>query len=308
MLLMNSTKNASRNMDKSPEGLIDEVLKMDRLLYLMTIQGKKSMTSLKMTREVLALKNNLKPEQVDHKKVARNNPNINKRLKDMADLGILNDRGGEYSLSLIGSLIIDELTRLFSNIEVLRKYKWFFDTHDYAVIPSQQIREIYKIQFARQCEDTIEYQREIENNTLRTNYGIRIATEHLHDIPNWIMEELKLGNLNLKLIYHFKEPFKLNYNDENEQKLWRDLTQEALPGVELRYLILTDRNPIGIRIIDEKWAIFSLFEIYEKRLNRPRSFYGTHNLFINWIEDVFSNIWNSSKSLKCSNLWNVSYD
>lgn len=282
----------------SPEFLIGEILKMDRLLYLRIIKEKGSLKSLQVTREILAIRKNLKPEQIGAKEANRKNPNINKRLQDMVGLGILDVHKGRYSLSPIGHLLVDELTRLNSNIEILGKYEWFFNTHDYSVIPSQQFREIYKLQFAEQCENNFDYRREIERNTGNTSYGIHIATEYLHDIPTWIIDELRQNHLTLKLTYQFKKPFKINSNDEEELKLWRNLIQDVPPGLELRYSILKDRNPIGIRIIDDKWAIFSLYEKAEKKLNRPRSFYGTHEQFVAWIKNVFLDLWNKSKSFK----------
>ena len=71
-------------------GIIHEILKMDRFLYLGIIQNKEYLTSLQMTREILALKSNLEPEKIEEKAILRNNPNINKRLKDLTDLGVLN--------------------------------------------------------------------------------------------------------------------------------------------------------------------------------------------------------------------------
>ena len=295
---MNYASSTKEDKGVLPENLIDEVLKMDRLLYLKIIQKKESLTSLQMTREILALKDNLRPEQIENKEITRNNPNINKRLKDLSDLKILNDREGRYSLSPIGFLIIDELTRLNSNIAVLTEYKNFFDLHDYTVIPPKQFREIHKLRFAKQCKDAIEYTKLINENTQKTEYRICIVSERLHEIPSWIIDELKRGNLTLKLIYHFEEPFKLNYDDEEEQRLWKDLTQETLLKVELRYLALKDRNPIGIRIIDRGWAILTLPKTIDNRLDRPLSFEGTNKQFVNWVEDVFLDIWDKSKPLE----------
>ena len=275
---------------------------MDRLNYLEIIQEKKSLTSLQMTREILASKKGITLEQVKYDDITKNNPNINKRLKDLADLEILNDKEGKYSLSPIGSLLIDELSKLKADVEIIRNYKWFFDTHDYTLVPLQQFREIHTLQFATQCNDYFEYKKEIENNTAKTVHEIYLVTERLHDIPSWIMEEFKQGNFSLKLSYLFKEPFKINSDDEEEQNLWKELTQEKYSTIELRYLVLDNKNPIGIRIIDKSWAIFALFEYAENKLNRPRSFYGTHKKFVAWIEDIFSDIWNESKPLDINNI------
>jgi predicted transcriptional regulator len=294
--LMSYYREPPVNEDK-PEKLVDEILKMDRLLYLSIIEKKKSLSSLQMTREVLALKKGISPKDVSDKEIARNNPNINKRLKDLADREILIDKGGKYSLSLMGFLIIDELTKLSSNIEVFRKYRWFFNTHDYTVIPRQELREIHRLQLAEECQDAIEYVRTIENSILEARNGICIATEHLHDIPNWIIQELEEGTLFLKLIYQFREPFGINYDDEDEIKLWRSLAEKTLPRAEFRYLTLEYRNPMGIRIIDGNWAIFNLFEMAEEKLNRSRSFYGKHEQFVTWVESIFTNLWIKSKPL-----------
>ena len=99
--LMNKNDAASEENNKSFIGydnslaedtaeIIREILKMDRFLYLNIIQDKEYLTSLQMTREILALKSNLKPEKIEEEAILKNNPNINKRLKDLTDLGVLN--------------------------------------------------------------------------------------------------------------------------------------------------------------------------------------------------------------------------
>ena len=292
----------SKQVNPCSEELIDEILKMDRLLYLNIIREKGSLTSLNMTREILALKKNVKPEEVKDNEISRKNPNINRRLRDLAEMEILGDQGGSYSLTSLGILISDGLSQLASGIDVIRKHARFFNTHDYTVIPPQNFREIYTLQFAKQSNDYFEYLRELDKNTTKIGEKIRIITDRLHDIPGWIIKEFILGSLKLELIYQFWEPFKVNSNDEEEQNIWRELTQVISPNIEIRYLILKNRNPIGIRIIDQEWAVFNLYEQAEEKLNRPRSFYGQDERFITWIEDIFLNIWNRSESLPISKL------
>ena len=302
---MAENKNASGKNSEPAENLISEILKMDRVLYLRIIQEKETLTSLQMTREVLALKSNLAPDQITDKKINKNNPNINKRLKELADLGILNDYEGSYSLSSIGSLIVDDLTRLRSNIKVLMKHKDFFDSHSYSAIPLEQFREIYNLQFADQCVDAIDYNKEIERNTSLVGHEIRIVTERLHDIPGWIMEELKKGTLTLRLVYQFEELFKINSTDREELELWKDLTEEAFPSVKLRYMTLEDKDLIGIRIVDKKWALLNLSTLKDKKPDRSTSFYGKDKRFVNWIEGIFSNVWHISKTLNSDKIFEM---
>ena len=302
---MNANNKASERYLDSVEDLISEILKMDRLLYLRIIQEKESLTSLQMTREVLALKSNLTPDQIKDKKINKNNPNINKRLKELSDLGILNDYEGRYSLSSIGSLVVDDLTRLRSNIKVLTKHKDFFDTHNYSAIPPEQFREIYNLQFANQCVDAIDYNKEIEKNTSLVGHEIRIVTERLHDIPGWVVEELKKGTLTLRLVYQFEELFKINSTNREELELWKNLTEEAFPSVKLRYMTPEDKAPIGIRIVDKKWALFHLSILKDKKPDRSTSFYGEDKRFVNWVEDIFSNMWNESKTLDAANIFEM---
>jgi predicted transcriptional regulator len=296
-MLMNRNENASKGKNEPPEKLINEILNMDRLLYLKIIQEKESLSSLEMTREVLALKSKIKPEQVEDKKILKYNPNINKRLKYLSDLGILNDYNGQYSLTSIGFLLIEELPILKLNIGILKKHDWFFRNHDYTVIPTRLFREIHTLQFAEQCKDAIEYNTIIVENIGKTNLEIRIVTDRVHDIPSWIIEELKKGNLALKLVYYFRKPFQPNSDDENELKLWADLTEQYLPKAEFRYLTFKDKKPIEILIIDKEWALFNLYELAEDRLDRSISFYGAHEQFVDWVENIFSSIWDESKPL-----------
>lgn len=301
---MNRNEDASKRKNEPPEKIINEILNMDRLTYLEIIQEKESLSSLEMTREVLALKSKVKPDQVEDKKILRYNPNINKRLKDLHDLGILNDRNGQYSLTSIGFLLIEELPILKLNIGILRKHDWFFSNHDYTVIPTRLFREIHTLQFVEQCKDAIEYNTIVIENTVKTNLEIRIVTDRIHDIPGWIIEELRKGSLSLKLVYYFRKPFQLNSNDEKELRLWADLTEQSLPKAEFRYLTFEDKNPIGIRIIDKKWALLNLYEIAEDRLNRSISFYGTHKQYISWVENIFLCFWDESSHLMANQVEN----
>jgi predicted transcriptional regulator len=300
MLPMNINRNPHGNTEAkgenlSSEELVDETLKMDRLLYLKIIIERGPLTSLQITREILARKKKIDREEVRNCDVSRKNPNINKRLRDLADIGILVDQNGIYSLAPLGVLISDNLSQLISCIDVIRKYEWFFSTHDYTVIPPQKLREVHKLQFAKQCNDYFEYTYELESNTTKIDKEMRIVTDRLHDIPDWIIQEIKRNNLELELVYQFWKPFKMNFDEE--KSLWEELTQGISSSIEIRYLMLKDKNPIGIRIIDQKWAIFSLYEYGEGKLNRPRSFYGEDKQFLAWIEDIFSIIWNNSKLL-----------
>jgi len=275
---------------------------MDRLLYLEIVHERESLTSLQMTSEILTLEKKGRKEEITEKEIENRNPNINKRLRDLNRLGILDDKEGEYSLSPIGFLILDELKRLKLNIRVLHKHRHFFDDHDYTVIPSQQFREIHKLQYAEQCKDALEYGKIIEENTAKTRHKIRIVTDRLHDIPGWIRQELREGHLALDLVYQFRKPFEKNSDDQDEQELWNEIVLKDLPTVELRYLSLEDRNPIGIRIIDEDWAILNFFNISEGILDRSKSFHGIQVQFVHWVENLFSSIWSFSKELEVNNL------
>ncbi len=281
-----------------PEKVIDEILNKDRLLYLELIKKNNSLSSLQVTQEILALRSKMEPGSVENKKILRENPNVNARLRDLVELGVLNEHGGEYSLSSIGSLVVEKLPALMSNIEVLTTYKQFFDTHDWTVIPPQQFHDIYKLQFAKQCKDAVDYNSIILNQTEKTEHKIHIATDRLHSIPSWIMHEIGQGNVTFELIYQFKELFKLNFNDEEERNLWKNITEMDSFLSNCRYLPLEDRNPVGVRIIDDTWALFNLFEINGKTLDRPKSFYGTDERFVGWIKDMFRGIWEKSKSFE----------
>ena len=101
----------AKQVNPSSEKLIDEILKMDRLLYLKIIREKGPLTSLNMTREIIALKKNVNPEEVKDNEISRKNPNINRRLRDLAEMEILDDQGGSYSLKPLGILISDGLSQ-----------------------------------------------------------------------------------------------------------------------------------------------------------------------------------------------------
>lgn len=274
-------------MDKSTNEMLREIVQKDRWLYLKIIQEKKSITSTDMTREISALKGKRKPDV----------GNLTRQLRKLTELGLLNDTKGEYSLTPISSIIINELPKVELGTEILRKYKTFFDTHDHSAIPSQQFLEIHKLRHAKQCEDIIGYFNILGISTPKANNWMYISTDYLHYLPREFREKMKQRKLTLKLIYQFRKPFRLNFGDDEEKEIWKDLTHMDSPTVELRYLMLRDRNPIGIRIIDEKWALFSILEMVENTLDRSNSFYGEHEQFVSWVKDIFSSIWEISEPL-----------
>lgn len=287
----------NRTLRKDAVDLIHEMVQMDRWNYIDIIQEKKGVTSAEMTREILAKRKKCKPKDVKKTEIKRNNPSINARLGNMTDLGLLNNYKGKYVLTSMGIFISKSFTRLDSKIGILRKYKTFFDTHDYGVIPSQLFLEIHRLHHAKQCDTDIEYYKEMAERTRRAEYRICTATDHLHDIPEEFRKKMKQGELVLRLIYQFRKPFELNFGDDEEREIWEDLTHMDSSTVELRYLTLEDRSPIGIRIIDDGWALFNLSSASDNMLNRSKSFYGTDKRFVSWVEDIYSSLWEMSEPL-----------
>ena len=289
-------------ISKKNISILREISNTDRLIYLKILQKWEPMSSAQVTQVIISIKKKQSLKEINEENEFKKNcPNVTGRLTKLSKLGVLNKDDQNFSISPIGFFLINLMEIMDADIKVITNYKKFLDFHDYSVIPPQDISGIYNLQFSNQCTTPMEYTDILTTKTGGTSEQIKIITDCLHDIPNWILEEIKKENINFKLIYQFKSLFEINSHDEKEYKLWRDLLQDPVKG-EFRFLSQDKRNPIGIRIIDDKWALLNLYEFTNKELNRSRSFYGEDSRVVSWIIDIFSSYWNNANKFTSDNI------
>jgi predicted transcriptional regulator len=288
-------------LKKETISIIKEILNADRLRYLKILQKWGPMSSTEVTQVIIAIKKMQSLKEINENDTKKHYPNISARLTELNKLGVLNKDDLNFSISPVGFFLINLMEIMDADIKVITKNKQFLDFHDYSVIPSQEISGIYNLQFSNQCATEIDYHHILEEKTGGVSEQIKIITDRLHDIPYWICKEIKNGSINFKLLYQFKNPFKINSNDEEEYTLWKYLLQDPVKG-ELRFLSQSGGSPIGIRIINDRWALLNLYEFTEEKLNRSRSFYGEDSRFVSWVIDIFWNYWNNANKLTCENI------
>jgi predicted transcriptional regulator len=283
---------------------LKKILNTDRLQYVKILQKWGPMSNAQVTQIITALNKRKSLKEINEGDIKNKKPNVYTRLVELEELGILNKKDQNFSISPVGFFLINLMEIIEGNINVLIENKQFLDFHDYKVIPSQEISRMSNLQFSNQCTSEIEYSHMLEEKTGGVTKQIKIITDRLHDIPKWIRKEITEGNITFKLIYQFKNPFRINSNDEDEYRIWNDLLQDTIKG-ELKFLSQDGESPLGIRIIDDEWALLNFYEFTEQKLNRSRSFYGDDTRFVSWIIDIFWNYWDNANSLTNVNIGKI---
>jgi predicted transcriptional regulator len=265
-------------------GLMSELLNMDRLEYLRIIeQSEKGAKSMDIAEEIL------KPKGIPSPKEIRNeNIKVNKRLRRLVDLEVLNSsEKGVYTISSFGYLLVDSWRELNEKVGTLNRFREFFDTHYVEDIPQEFLRQIYKLNGADVTLNPIQWMKEVTRYMRKIERKFYNVTEYIHDIPDEILEKKLEGEIEeISILYQFHKYPELNYPDEKD--LFDDLVKAH---AEFRYLILENRHPIGIRVVDEKWATFGLARKSDGVLDRDRTLLGTDKNFISWCRDLMYHMW-----------------
>jgi predicted transcriptional regulator len=270
--------------------LMAELLNIDRLEYLEIIRDSENGTkSLDITKKILKSRGITQKE-----KIRKENIKVNKRLRKLVDLGILVSGGkGEYKMSSLGYLLLDSWKELTEKAETMEKFHEFFESHYVEEIPHEFLRQINRLKGADLVNNPVRWVREVSDHMHEIERKFYNLTEYLHDIPKEIIEKKEKKRIKeISIIYQFKEYPVLNYSDEKKELFDRLIKA----GAEFRYITLENRHPIGIRIIDEKWATFGLEAISdkrtsEKRLDRTQTLIGTDPEFIKWCRELMYHIW-----------------
>ncbi|MGC1122456.1 MAG: hypothetical protein WBA22_15295 [Candidatus Methanofastidiosia archaeon] len=275
-------------------GLMSELLNMDRLEYFRIVeQSEKGAKSIDIAEEILKSKG-----ITSAKEIKNENIKVNKRLRKLVDLKVLSSsEKGVYTISSLGYMLIDSWRELNEKVETLDKFREFFDTHYVEDIPQEFLRQIYRLNGADVTLNPIQWMKEVTRYMKKIERKFYNVTEYIHDIPDEILEKKLEGKIEeISILYQFHKYPELNYPDEKE--LFDDLVSAH---VEFRYLTLENRHPMGIRVVDEKWATFGLARKSDETLDRDRTLIGTDKNFVSWCRDLMYHMWHfEAKPLKTS--------
>lgn len=182
---------------------------------------------------------------------------------------------------------MDSWRELNEKVETLSKFRDFFDTHYVEDLPREFLRQVYKVSEAELTRTPVRWMKEVAKYMKKIERKFYNCTEYLHDIPDEILEKKVAGDIEqISILYQFYRYPELNYPDEKE--LFDELVEAE---VEFRYLILAPRHPIGIRIVDEKWATFGLTRKMDNELDRDHTLIGTDRDFVSWCRDLMYHVW-----------------
>lgn len=273
-------------MQTNLPSLMSELLNKDRFNYLEIIANSEDGAgSFDVAKEILRLRGITRIKEIRKENIV-----VNKRLRNLVNLGILIPvEMGKYRISSLGYLLLRSWKDLRKNAESLGKFREFLDTQYISTLPHEFFREIYKLGKTTVTENPVQWEDEVREYMKRIEHDFYNLTEYIHDFPSDVIERKKKGEIEIMIIYQFKKYPEFNYSDEKKELL----SELAEAGAECRYITLEkNRHPIGIRIVDDKWATFGLTRIGEWHLDRAHSFVGSNSKFITWCRDLFFHIWN----------------
>ncbi|MBU7046515.1 MAG: hypothetical protein HXS54_08765 [Theionarchaea archaeon] len=289
--------------------VVSELLNMDRFEYLDIIEKGNGAKSLDVTRELLHSRG-----ITDPKEITKENIKVNKRLRRLVDLGVLVSEEGVYNISSLGRLLMISKDELKKNAETMEKFHGFFETHYVDDLPPEFFRQIYKLRNAELTELPVQWVQEVIRSMNKIERKFYNMTEYLHDIPEEFIDRKiaemkaektgkvdvekgigKTGKIEIVIIYQFHNYPHLNFSREKE--LFKKLIDAE---AEFRHINLEEgKRPIGIRIVDEKWATFGLARRSDDRLDREQAFIGSNIEFISWCRDLVYHKWSfEAKPLK----------
>lgn len=262
--------------------IISELLKKDRLEYINMIrESEEGLKSLEIAEEILK-RRKIKEEG----KLPGENVLVNKRLRGLTRLGILVSRKGRYNLTALGHLVIDSWDSMSEKIDIADKFGDFFEDHVFESVPKEFSSLIFKLRNTKVTENASQWDRILREEMKKTRRKLYNLTTYLHDFPDEILQKKIRGEIDIAITYQFRKYPQLNYSDE------KNLFDRLIAaGVELRHITLKNRHPIGIRIVDEKWATFLLPKVNQKELDRDHAFIGNDPEFISWCRDLMYHIW-----------------
>lgn len=260
-----------------------ELLNKDRFKYIeMIMNSDKGLGSFEITQAILESRG-----ITGDRWITIENSKINKRLRKLVNLGILAQKEeGKYSLSSLGYLMIDSWKKLAEKADTMNKFSEFFNNHIVADIPEEFFGQIYKLRNANLTENAVQWKESLARHMKEMDRKLYNLTQYFHDFPEEVIEKKRKEMVEIVIIYQFDKYPELNYQGEKE--LFDKLVEV---GVELRYINLENRHPIGIRLVDDKWTTFLLSRLSDGKLDRDQVLIGEDREFISWCRDLMYHMW-----------------
>ena len=263
--------------------LMKELLRKDRLAYVEIImKSEEGARSIEIAEEILG-----KTGITEHSKIKKENIVVNKRLRTLVDLGILiSHNKGKYKVGSLGYLLLDSWKNIAEKAETMEKFGSFFEDHLVKDIPKEFFRQMYRLRSAELTENATHWGNMLRKQMEQTERKLYNMTQYLHDYPEEVLEKRRREEIDIVIIYQFNDYPMLNFSDE--KKLFDKLVDVK---VDFRYINLEKKHPIGVRVVDEKWATFLLPKIGGKQLDREHAFVGIDQEFVSWCRDFVYTIW-----------------
>ncbi len=279
---------------KDSRRLMTELLNKDRFQYIeMIVNSKEGIGSREIAEKILESRGITEEIEIVNENVV-----VNKRLRSLVKLGILISDEGKYELTSLGRLLLDSWHEIAEKMDTMNRFGNFFDNHLVDDIPKEFFRQIYKLKNAKLTENPLQWIQVLEGQMENMETKSYNMTQYLHTFPDKVIEKKKSGEIDIVIIYQFENYPQLNHFDE---KPLFDKLVEA--GAEFRFIKLENRYPIGIRVVDDKWANFLLPRVSEKELDRDHVFYGNDADFVSWCRDLMYHIWSfEAKPLNTENV------
>lgn len=265
-----------------------ELLNKDRLGYIeMIMNSKDGVGSREIAEKILESRGITEEGEIVNENVV-----VNKRLRSLVKLGVLVSDKGKYKLTSRGSLFLDSWHEIVEKMDFMNKFGDFFDYHLVDDIPKEFFRQMYKLKNAQLTENAHQWLDVLGEQMENMETKLYNMTQYLHNFPDKVIKKNKSGEIDIVIIYQFENYPQLNQFDE--KPLFDKLVEAR---VEFRYIKLENRYPIGIRVIDDKWANFLLPRTSDGDLDRDHVFHGSDMDFVSWCRDLMYHIWSFEAKL-----------
>jgi predicted transcriptional regulator len=283
-MFLNTTVPSKLMTESDLNNQIRELLCLDRMTYIDTIMNSEmGLSSREISEKML-----IKKRKTGKGALTKENSKVNKRLRRLVDLEILSEiQDDKYVVTSFGYMLMDSWKEITEKEKTFKKFRNYFETHYVNDLPNEFFRQIYKLERAEITHNSVHWINEMKEKMERIERKLYSLTNYLHNIPDEVLARKKKGEIKeVVIIYQFEQyPY---LNSSQETSLFRKLVEA---GVEFRYMSLEKGHPMGIRVIDEKWATFGLTRISDNCLEMEKTFYGTDLDFVIWCRDLMYHIW-----------------
>lgn len=198
-----------------------------------------------------------------------------------------------YKLTALGYLVIDSWDDISDKIDTIEGFGDFFEDHVFESVPREFSSQVFALRNTHLTENASQWEKILREQIRKTSRKVYSMTTYLHGFPDEILRRREKKEIDIVITYQFKKYPQLNYSDE--KPLFDRLVEV---GAQFHYIDLGSTSPIGIRIVDDRWATFLLPKTNENRLDRDHAFVGDDPNFVSWCRDIMYHMWHfKAKSL-----------